>query len=213
MPRKGKKFHYIYKTTNTLTGRYYIGMHSTDVIEDGYLGSGKRLRYSVRKYGAENHKREILEFVDTREELKAREAEVVNLDEIAKEGCMNLMPGGGGGLTTDPDALKRIRKGASDWMHKLWKDPEFVERQRIKSSNQFKKAHADGKIKYDTFTGKKHSEESKNKMIKAMKNKGKGSSNSQFGTCWITNEKTNKKIKKTELDQFINEGWKKGRVM
>lgn len=213
MPRKAKEFHYIYKTTNTLTGRYYIGMHSTDVIDDGYLGSGKRLRYSVRKYGAENHKREILEFVDTREELKTREAEIVNLDEIAKEECMNLMPGGTGGLTTDLNALKRIRKGASDWMHSLWKDPEFVERQRVKSSNQFKEYHASGKAKYDTFTGKKHTNETKLKISEAKKDTGMGSSNSQHGTCWVTNEKTNKKIKKTLLDQFISEGWRKGRVM
>lgn len=44
-------------------------MHSTDNLEDGYLGSEKRLRYSINKHGAENHEREILEFVDSREEL------------------------------------------------------------------------------------------------------------------------------------------------
>ena len=42
-----------------------------------------------------------------------------------------------------------------------------------------------------------------------------GSKNSQFGTCWIYNLelKTNKKIKKEELNSFINEGWKQGRKM
>ena len=70
MPRKEKKYHFIYKTTNLLSGKYYIGMHSTDNLGDGYLGSGKRLRYSINKYGEENHNREILEFVDSRKELK-----------------------------------------------------------------------------------------------------------------------------------------------
>ena len=55
MARKKPHIHYIYKTTCNVTKRYYIGMHSTTNLEDGYLGSGKRLRYSIRKYGKENH--------------------------------------------------------------------------------------------------------------------------------------------------------------
>ena len=78
MSRKEKKYHFIYKTTNILTKRYYYGMHSSNNLDDGYLGSGKRLRYSVRKYGKENHEREIVEFCKTRKELKDREREIVN---------------------------------------------------------------------------------------------------------------------------------------
>ena len=75
MGRKKPHIHYIYKTTCNVTKRYYIGMHSTTNLEDGYLGSGKRLRYSVRKYGKENHTKEILEFLPTREKLVIREFE------------------------------------------------------------------------------------------------------------------------------------------
>lgn len=32
-----RKYHYIYKTTCLITNRYYIGMHSTDNLEDGYI--------------------------------------------------------------------------------------------------------------------------------------------------------------------------------
>lgn len=35
-----RKFHYIYKISRD-AGRYYIGMHSTDDINDGYFGSEK----------------------------------------------------------------------------------------------------------------------------------------------------------------------------
>ena len=40
-----------------------------------------------------------------------------------------------------------------------------------------------------------------------------GKNNSQYGTCWITKDGKNKKINKTELNNFINNGWTKGRVI
>jgi len=51
MARKEKKIHYIYKITCVVTGRWYIGMHSTININDNYLGSGTTLRHSVSKIG------------------------------------------------------------------------------------------------------------------------------------------------------------------
>tara|TARA_B110000858_G_scaffold115078_1_gene131568 strand:+ start:1219 stop:1956 length:738 start_codon:yes stop_codon:yes gene_type:complete len=94
MPRKQKQYHFIYKTTNILSGKYYYGMHSTDDLNDGYLGSGRRIQYSINKHGVENHKREIIEFCKNRKELALREKEIINLNEIAKEDCINLMVGG-----------------------------------------------------------------------------------------------------------------------
>ena len=62
-------------------------------------------------------------------------------------------------------------------------------------------------------SGWKHSEETKRKISESHKiNKyQQGEKNSQYGTCWITKEGVNKKIKKEEIDLYIQEGWIKGR--
>ena len=61
-----------------------------------------------------------------------------------------------------------------------------------------------------TFRGKQHTTESKNKIGKSNSLKQKGNKNSQYGTCWITNEINNKKIYKGDL---IPKGWRLGRIM
>ena len=93
MPRKEKQFHYIYKTTCNVTKKYYIGLHSAIKLNDGYLGSGKILRRSVRKYGKDQHILEILCFCQTKNELPNKEAEIVNEILITDPLCMNLRVG------------------------------------------------------------------------------------------------------------------------
>ena len=51
---------FIYLTTNVINGKQYIGSHNGE-INDSYLGSGKLLIKSIKKYGKENFKRIILE--------------------------------------------------------------------------------------------------------------------------------------------------------
>ena len=71
-----KKHYLVYKTTNLVNGKIYIGKHETDNLDDGYLGSGKILRKAIEKYGEQNFKREILFECSTREEMNAKEAEI-----------------------------------------------------------------------------------------------------------------------------------------
>ena len=63
-------------------------MHSTDNQNDGYLGSGKRLWYSINKYGKENFKIEHLEFFDNRKELVEQEKKIVNSDLLKDIKCL-----------------------------------------------------------------------------------------------------------------------------
>lgn len=97
-----RKYHIIYKTTCLVTGRYYIGMHSTDDLEDGYIGSGQVLWKSIKKYGKEQHKCEILEHLPDRESLTLREEEIVNPDKLKDPLCMNLRTGGTGNYPGKP---------------------------------------------------------------------------------------------------------------
>jgi hypothetical protein len=43
-------FYIIYKITNKINGKIYIGKHQTKDVQDSYMGSGKRLRYAIKKY-------------------------------------------------------------------------------------------------------------------------------------------------------------------
>jgi len=212
MSRKQKKYHFIYKTVNVLTGRYYYGMHSTDNLDDDYLGSGKRLRYSVRKYGGNNHKREIIEFCKDRKSLIQREMEIVNLNEIAKEKCMNLRIGGQGFIEGEQHKIAIIGNKA---LRIKLKDDDFRKSFKKKVSEGVKRTFDNGReriFNYD-WTGKIHTEETKQKMSDSHKGIGLGESNSQYGTCWIIRNEENKKINKKELNKYLKEGWIKGRKM
>ncbi len=65
------------------------------------------------------------------------------------------------------------------------------------------------------FTDMKHKPETIEKMKSThKKNKHQqGEKNSNYGKCWIHNDKKSISIKKDELDKFLQEGWIKGRKM
>lgn len=205
------KYHFIYKTTNIINQKYYIGMHSTNDISDGYLGSGTRLWRSIQHYGRENFKVEILEYLTDRESLRKREAEIVDLEKLKDPLCMNLTVGGYGELSRA--ACSKGGKLNGYHIRKLgnygWK------RQDYKQGNNFRKAVSDGlKMKWKRdghpWSGRSHSEEARKKIGTANSVKQAGELNSQFGTRWISNEdqKISKRILKTEE---VPVGWIIGR--
>jgi len=208
-----KKYHFIYKTTNLLNGKFYVGMHSTNKLNDGYLGSGKRLKYSIKKYGIENFKLEILEFFDSRELLVEREKQLVNEDLLKDDNCMNLKTGGTGGFFGKSASIGRLF-GNKRHNFLLKNDSTYRNFYCNKMRDIGKYNYANGK--YENFAlnrcnwkGKIHTEETKKKIGEANSKKQKGIGNSQFGTRWITNGTENKKIKKEET---IPTGWKAGRI-
>lgn len=89
--------HYtIYKITNLLNNRYYIGKHKTNNLSDRYMGSGSVIRYAIKKYGRDNFMREHIFFAFDEESMNwAEEQLVVTRDEDSLS--YNIQKGGKGG--------------------------------------------------------------------------------------------------------------------
>ena len=84
----------VYKITNNINGKFYIGKHQTTDLNDGYMGSGKLLLQAISKYGKENFTKEILFIFETEEEMNTKEKELV----VINEKSYNLCDGGNGPL-------------------------------------------------------------------------------------------------------------------
>lgn len=188
-----------------MNGNFYIGVHSTNNLNDNYLGSGKRLKRSVEKHGKENFKFEVLEFFDDRSSLMLRENEIVNNYLLSDPNCMNLRVGGIGGFSHEQQLINSKRGNLK--FVELMKNPEWRKSQCDKVSIAQKKRC----LKYGGYwNGKKHLDETKKKIGSTNSLKQMGENNSQYNTCWITNDVENMKINKNEN---LPNGWKYGRII
>jgi hypothetical protein len=214
-------YYTIYRTTNKINSKIYIGKHETDNPYDSYLGSGKAIKRAVKKYGADNFSKEVLFIFDNEHDMVVKEAELVTEEFCQLKSNYNLCPGGKGGFgyinsnTTSSDRRSRIKPtslealkiGRKTLIDKLQSDKEFniafKEKCSIGVKNYFKKHD-------HNWIGKSHKESSKIKISEAMVGKQAGKLNSQFGTMWVNNGQTSMKINK--LDNIPN-GWYKGRKL
>jgi hypothetical protein len=212
MSRKEREFNYIYKITCNVTNKYYIGMHATSNLEDGYFGSGKRIRYSVAKHGKNQHTKEILEFLDNRQQLRDRERELVNEASLLDPLCMNLQIGGEGGFCSTAHQLKCASAGGRT--NTPIKREKAIA--RMKESNH--KMQEIGKFKSIqencNWNGRHHSVETKDKIREKNSIKQGGTHNSQFGTKWMTHPVHGSiKVKAEECTNYENLGYLPGRKL
>ena len=94
MQKVVNKRHVIYKITNLINGRYYIGRHSTTNLNDGYMGSGKAIANAIKKYGENNFVKEIIAETSTSSELWELEKEIVNESVVYDPLSYNMAFGG-----------------------------------------------------------------------------------------------------------------------
>lgn len=85
-----------YCIINKINQKSYIGIHETNHINDGYLGSGKAIKYAIKKYGKENFYSVILGIFDDKEEAYEFESFYVNDEFVASTKTYNLKEGGFG---------------------------------------------------------------------------------------------------------------------
>jgi hypothetical protein len=200
-------------------------MHSTDNLEDGYLGSGKILGYSRAKYGDENHVREIVEYCLDRTELRQREKEIVN-EELLKDPLnINLKYGGEGGWDhiKNSEAYKeqQIKAGRNGGFANPNKMSEAA-RENFEAKapwNKEKMVKAiltrtrrinNGEIECG-FAKCTHSDKSKVQMslTKKQRKVGIGNKNSNFGKrnkC-VSKDNITKRILVEEIEEYLKLGW------
>lgn len=141
----------IYKITNSINGKIYIGKDKND--RACYFGSGRLIKRAIIKYGKENFVKEIIEFCDTISELNVREIFWINeLKSRDPKIGYNIAKGGDGGdlISTHPDKInifKRISEtkrlnqipGPNKGVH-------LSKETKEKISSKTKKLYDDGKI-------------------------------------------------------------------
>jgi len=94
----------IYKTTNLVNGKIYVGQHYTSA-NDGYLGSGKILDKAVKKYGKQNFEREIIDFCTSANVNEKETFWITQLSATYKNIGYNICPFGNG----------NFRQGVAPW--------------------------------------------------------------------------------------------------
>lgn len=191
---------YIYKTTNLVNGKIYIGQKkSTYFLGERYLGSGVRLKSAIKHYGEIFFKVELIEVCYSKEELDNRERFYISYyDSMNSDIGYNLTIGGDG------------TKGHSIWNKGLTKEEDSrlfqSEYTKQKRSKSLKKAHSQGKFDYS----KMFTEEVRSKMSERAKQREHPPTT--LGRICVTDGNVNKMIIPSRLEEYESKGFYKGKT-
>lgn len=169
---KTRKYNFIYKITcllkeSSMYNHYYIGQHSTNNLDDGYLGSGIKIGRYIQKYGAiegVTYKKEILAYCETSEELNELEYKLIGDLWENDPLCLNMKAGG-----NYPGYSKETRENQSKSIISTFN--KIKEEDPEKWNNWHKKINESNKGKPSSFKGKHHKEESRKKISESHKGK------------------------------------------
>ena len=201
-------YHLVYKITNAINGKIYIGKHSTKNPYDNYMGSGLKIGQAIKKYGIENFTKEILYCFTDEKEAFLKEEEIVDFEFVKNENTYNIAVGGNmiagswsgekNPMYGKPSAMrgKHHTQEAKDKMSKATKGKLRSQetKDKISKSKRGEKAPWYGKHlpqeireklskinsgKNNPMYGKSPSKETRDKLSKA----NSGKNNPMYGRC------------------------------
>lgn len=233
-------FGYIYKTTNLVNGKIYVGKHRSPQLDESYLGSGIHLSNAVNYYGKENF---IVELIDTAESLsELNDKEKLYIQELnARDPNIgyNIACGGDGGqegLTYKhtEEAKQKIRDSWKTRSHTLSAEERAKIRSGYANMSEDKKQERSEKLKIaltgrslpedvktkigNSIRGQKRTPEQIANMCRAQQNRPATSEKTKEhlrtvgkGRIWINKDGVSKMIYPEEFISYTNLGWSKGR--
>ena len=169
-------YYTIYKITNKINNKIYIGAHATNNLNDNYMGSGIKIKKSIKKYGIDNFKKEIMYYLESYEEMFKKEKEIITKDFLMREDVYNLAYGGDGGFRGEDSAKKQSlkmkgRKRTLDSRKKQGltnkgrKDKPEVAQKKADNLKKYKEEHP------EVYINRKRSPESIKKTVDKLKNR------------------------------------------
>ena len=186
----------VYKITNLINKKVYIGAHKTRDKNDHYMGSGDLIRLAIKKYGRKNFIKEILHELNSAEEMYDKEREVVKLG----KGFYNVINGGGFPLVFTDEIKAKI--GRANSVHQSGKGNSQYGLMWVNNGVDNIKIIKEGVIPQGYVKGRLVGK------INYIMRKGKDSHNA--GKHFINNGKDNLFVKATDQ---IPEGYVKGRIV
>lgn len=220
-------YYTVYKITNLVNSKIYVGVHKTANLNDSYMGSGQLIARAVAKYGLQNFKKEYLAVFDNPDDAFKMESELVNEEFVKSDNTYNLKEGGRGGWDhiSNESRRKSAALGGKAIRDKFSNDRDFLNATVAKTIKTKRKKspeetlHTIQKILSTKekngdygFSGRTHTESTRKKMSQTRIERGlnKPERHSQFGSMWITDGQSNRKIMKSAA---IPTGWHKGRTI
>lgn len=224
-PNINRTYNYVYRLTNILTKMEYIGVHRTENLNDGYMGSGKIIKRAIQKYGKDAFKKEILSHFNTYIEALNEERRIVTKEYINRPDTYNLREGGYGRCEwsdqhrRDFSSYKKKQWQNNEWKQKMLKEVYTEERAkkisvslrgRIRVNPQNKNPEKIRKTAI-THTGMKRSDYARKKMSDAALNASPEVKKLRSGIgCIYIHNLITKEIKRVDSGTIIPPGWHRG---
>lgn len=166
-------YYTIYKVTNKLNGKFYIGKHQTTNIDDSYYGSGKAIKEAIQKYGIDSFSKEVLFIFDNEDDMNNKEKELITEEFVNRKDTYNLGVGGEGGAhfkgkIHSTETRKKLSESRKDFRHSDESRAKIAEanKKRVISPETRKKLSEKAKLRKQTdATKKKLSEIAKRKSV------------------------------------------------